>query len=467
MDKPESGERSVAESKFKRYGSKELGKFSRSIELQQLASEELPESTSSNYRGSGSYAPYPMVYMENGSGAELTDVDGNSYIDFHAGVSAIINGHSPPEQIQAVKQQIDNGPYFATSYEKEQEAARLLNDMIPSSDLTKFISTGTEAIMSAIRLARAYTGKEKVLKFEGMYHGHTDYALVNVHPGVADLGTRRNPTKIPETTGIPQETMDTVESIPWNDIELLEEKLEREGDEIAAVMTEAVMSNSGLLWPEDGYLDELRRLTREHDVLFILDEVVTGFRMGLQGAQGYFDIEPDLTGFGKAMANGYPCAALCGREEVMRFLESGNDKSTFMGTFSGNPLVVAAAHSNLKLLQDVGEQGYQELYDRGERLTTGLREILSDAGHDVFIPEFAGFFAIHFLDGGNDPSTWSEYRDIGPNTDPEAYSRFAAAMMGEGIFLPPKTGRINLMHAHTDEHIDAALEAAKVACDNV
>ena len=413
------------------------------------------------------YAPYPMVYMETAEGARLTDVDGNSFIDFHGGVSAIINGHSPPEQVEAVKRQVERGPYFATSFEREHEAARLMNDLIPGADLTKFISTGTEAIMSAIRLARAYTGKEKVLKFEGMYHGHSDYALVNVHPGVENLGTRRNPTKIPETTGVPRETMETVESIPWNDVELLEEKLEREGDEIAAVMTEAVMSNSGLLWPEDGYLDELGRLTREHDVLFILDEVVTGFRMGLHGAQGYFGIEPDLAVFGKAMANGYPCAALCGREEVMRFLESGPDKSTFMGTFSGNPLVVTAAHANLELLSEVGEEGYKKLYDRGERLTAGLREILRDAGHDIFVPKFAGFFALHFLDGGDDPEHWREYRDIGPHTDSAAYSQFAAGMMGEGIFLPPKTGRINLMHAHTDEHIDTALEAAKVASGHI
>lgn len=467
MGKRASSEGLVSDEKFERYGSMGLEMFSRSIDLQEQASQEIPESTSSNYRGSGAYAPYPMVYMQEGNGAELTDVDGNSFIDFHAGVSAIINGHSPSKQVEAVKRQVEQGPYFATSFEREHETAHLMNELVPGADLTKFISTGTEAIMSALRLARAYTGKEKVLKFEGMYHGHTDYAMVNVHPNVENLGTRRNPTKIPDTTGVPSETMRTVESIPWNDVELLQEKLERDGDDIAAVMTEALMSNSGLLWPEDGYLDELRRLTREHDVLLILDEVVTGFRMGLHGAQGYFDIEPDLSVFGKAMANGYPCAALCGREEVMRFLESGTDKSTFMGTFSGNPLVVTAAHANLEILQEIGEGGYETLYERGERLTSGLREILGDAGHDVFVPKFAGFFAVHFLDGGGDPSHWREYRDIGPHTDPAAYSRFAAAMMGEGIFLPPKTGRINLMHAHTDAHIDAALEAAKVASEHV
>ena len=460
-------ESSILEERYERYGSRQLDDFSRSLALQKEAAEEIPESTSSNHRGKGAYAPYPMIYMEKAEGAEITDVDGNTYIDFHCGVSSIINGHGPAIQKEAVKEQVDQGVYFATTYEREVEAAKLINELVPGSDLTKFISTGTEAVMSALRLARAYTGKEKVLKFEGMYHGHTDYALVNVHPNVESLGTQRNPTKIPETAGVPRQTLDTVESVPWNDTALLEQKLEREGDEIAAVVTEAVMSNSGLLWPHDGYLADLRRLTREHDVLLILDEVVSGFRMGLQGAQGYFGIEPDLAVFGKAMANGYPCAALTGREEVMRFLESGPDKATFMGTFSGNPLVVAATHANLEQLKDVGESGYADMYERGERLTKGLREILTDAGHDVFIPKFAGFFYIHFTDGETNSSEWDNWRDIAPHTDDETYQQFASAMIGEGIFLPPKNGRINLMHAHTDTHIEEMLQAAKEAISQV
>jgi glutamate-1-semialdehyde 2,1-aminomutase len=254
---------------FAQYGDRPLSDYSESVALQQNAAKQIPEAVSSNHRGASNYAPYPLIYMESADGATLTDVDGNRYIDFHGGVSSIIVGHSPSEQIEAVKQQLDNGAYFATTYEIEHEAAQLVNDMVPSADLTKFTSTGTEAIMSALKLARAYTGKEKILKFEGMYHGHTDYALVNVHPDPGSLGTERNPTKIPEANGVPKKVLETVESVPWNSIELLEERLERDGDEIAAVITEAVMSNSGLLWPREGYLEELRRVTREHDVLFI------------------------------------------------------------------------------------------------------------------------------------------------------------------------------------------------------
>lgn len=460
-------EPSVSEEKHEQYGSQPLDKFARSLALQKKAVQEIPEASSSNYRGKSAYAPYPMIYMDHADGAQLTDVDGNTYIDFHCGVSSIINGHGPERQKDAVREQIERGPYFATTYEHEHEAAKIVNELVPGSDLTKFISTGTEAIMTAFRLSRAYTGKDKILKFEGMYHGHTDDALVNVHPNPENLGTKQNPTKIPETTGVPQEALETVETVPWNDTALLEQKLERDGDEIAAVVTEAVMSNSGLLWPHDGYINDIRRLTREHDVLLILDEVVTGFRMGLHGAQGYFDIEPDLSVFGKAMANGYPSAAMTGREEVMRFLEAGPDKATFMGTFSGNPVAVTAAQANLELLKDVGEDGYEDLYEKGERLTQSLREILTDAGHDIFIPEFAGFFYIHFIDGESDPSQWSNWRDIAPHTDDKTYAQFASAMTGEGIFLPPKNGRINLMHAHTDAHIDEALEAAKEAVTQV
>ena len=445
------------------YGATPLDSFARSISLQEQALEELPEATSSNHRGKTSYEPYPMLYMQEADGATLTDVDGNTYVDLHCGVSAIITGHRPERQIAAVKRQLDRGPYFGTTFEREYETAKLLNDLVPGADRTKFINTGTEAVMSALRLARAYTGKEKILKFEGMYHGHTDYALVNVHPDVGSVGTRRNPTKIPETTGIPHGTMEAVESIPWNDLGLLEEKLAREGDEIAAVITEAVMSNSGLVWPDDGYLHGLQELASEHDVLFILDEVVTGFRMGLHGAQGYFDLEPDLAIFGKALANGYPIAALTGRESIMRFLENDPEKATFMGTFSGNPLVVAAAHANLELLDEIGKAGYATLYERGRKLANGLREIAADSNHDVFIPRFAGFLHVHFTDGKTDPEEWRDWRDVGPHVQSEQYAQFASAMVGEGYFIPPQPDRVNLMHAHTDEHIDGALEAAKVA----
>ena len=449
------------------YGGMSAADLRRSMELQERALEEIPEATSSNYRGSESYSPYPLIYIDRGDGARVTDVDGNEYLDFHGGVSSTILGHNVPEQTEAVKAQLERGSYFATAHETEYEAARLVNELVPASDMTKFLSTGTEAVTSAIRLARAYTGKEKVLKFEGMYHGHTDYMMVNVHPHTADLNGRHAPTKVPEAPGVTEAAMGTVETVPWNDPTLLEERLERHGDEIAAVITEAVMGNSGLIRPNEGYLEEIRRLTEAHDVVFILDEVITGFRMGLKGAQGYFDIQPDLAIYGKALANGYPCAAITGKREIMETIGSAPEKAKVSGTFSGNPVATAATKANLEILTEIGEGGYEEFYDTGKRLTEGLRAVFEDAGEDVFIPEFAGFFYVHFTDGDAEPERWSEWRDLSGATDTERYKSFAAEMVGRGIFLPPKHGRINLMHAHTDEHVEAFLDAAVDAVEQL
>lgn len=449
------------------YGNRSPSDYEGSRSLQRRALDELPEGTSTNARGESAYAPYPMLFLERGDGATVTDVDGNEYIDYVCGFSAIISGHSLDEQVRATRDQLERGTLFGTATELEYETASTLNELLPASDLVKFSCSGTEGVMSALRLARAHTGKEKILKFEGMYHGHNDYVMVNHQASVGDLGTRRNPTKIPFAPGVPETTMETVETLPWNDAGLLAEKLDRCGDEIAAVVTEAVMSNGGLLRPRDGYLDRVRELTREHDVLLILDEVVTGFRMGLHGAQGYYDIAPDLAVFGKAMANGYPTGALAGREEVMRFLRERPGKAPFYGTYTGNPLALAGTKANLEHLQSIGTDGYGSFLDRGQRLVEGLREIAADAGHDVFVPDFAGYFFMHFTDGETDPAEWSDWRDVDRHVHVEKYKAFARAMIGEGVLFLPKFGRINMTHAHTDAHVEDTLEAAKTAIEAV
>jgi glutamate-1-semialdehyde 2,1-aminomutase len=449
------------------YGNREADAYRESREIQRRALAELPEGTSTNARGNSAYAPYPMVYIDEGEGATITDVDGNEYLDYLCGFSSIIAGHRVEAQIEATERQLGKGTIFGTASELEHQTARLVNDLVPGADLTKFTNSGTEGVMSAIRLARAFTGKEKILKFEGMYHGHNDYVMVNHQASTGDLGTRRNPTKIPFAPGVPEKTMETVEAIPWNDADLLAEVLERKGDEIAAVVTEGVMSNGGLIRPKDGFLDAARQLTREHDCLLILDEVVTGFRMGLHGAQGTFGLEPDLAVFGKSIANGYPGGALTGREEVMRFFQEQPGKAPFYGTYTGNPLTLAGMKANLEHLQEIGRDGYDEFLDRGQRLVEGLREIATDAGHDVFVPDFAGYFFIHFVDGESDPATWTDWRDVDQHVEPDRYKQFARNMIGEGVYFLPKFGRINMTHAHTDEHVECTLEAAKAAIEGV
>jgi len=449
------------------YGHRSAETYENSMTIQRRALDELPEGTSTNARGNSAYAPYPMVYVEEGDGATITDVDGNEYVDYLCGFSSIIAGHCIDAQVEATERQLQKGTLFGAASELELETAELVNGMVPAADLTKFTNSGTEGIMTAMRLARAYTGKEKILKFEGMYHGHNDYVMVNHQASAGDLGTRRNPTKIPLAPGVPEKTMETVEAIPWNDADLLAEVLERQGDEIAAVATEAVMSNGGLIRPQDGFLEDVRELTREYDCLLILDEVVTGFRVGLHGAQGAFDVDPDLAVFGKAIANGYPGGALTGREDVMRFLQERPGKAPFYGTYTGNPLTLAGMKANLEHLRRIGEDGYAEFIDRGQRVVEGLREIATDAGHDVFIPDFAGYFFMHFTDGASDPETWTDWRDIDRHVETHRYKEFARNMIGEGVYFLPKFGRINMTHAHTDEHVDRTLEAAKTAIEGV
>jgi glutamate-1-semialdehyde 2,1-aminomutase len=258
-----------------------------------------------------------------------------------------------------------------------------------------------------------------------------------------------------------------VETLPWNDPALVEERLDREGEDVAAIVTEAVMGNGGLIWPEEGFLDSLQRMAADHDALFVLDEVVTGFRMGLGGAQAYFDLQPDLAVFGKAMANGYPCAAVTGRREVMEFVGGSSERATFAGTFSGNPMATAATRGALEALSAVGESGYVEFQRRGERLTSGLREVLADAGEEVFIPDFAGFTQIHFVEGGADPESWADWRDVEPNVDHARYRSFARGLIDRGVFLPPTPDRLNLTHAHTDSHVDEVLDAAIEAAEHL
>jgi len=449
------------------YGEQPDTTFAESKRLQDAATEELPEGTSTNARGESAYAPYPVIYLDEGDGAIVTDVDGNEYIDYLCGFSSIIRGHTPADEIEAATEQINKGALFGAANELEYETAKLVNDLVPASDLTKFTCSGTEGTMNAIRLARSFTGKDKIIKFEGFYHGHHDYVMVSHHPATGDTGSRQSPNKIPSGTGIPEQTLDSVEVLPWNDTELLAQKLEREGDEIAAVITEGLMSNGGALRPTDGFLQDIRDLTREHNSLMILDEVVTGFRMGLDGAQGYFDIEPDLAVFGKALANGYPTAALTGREEVMRHLNEEPSGAPFYGTYTGNPLALAGAKVNLEALSEIGDAGYDEFLARGQRLVDGLREIATDAGHDIFIPDFAGYFFMHFTDGETDPTQWTEWRDVDQHVQQDKIKQFSRAMIGEGVYFLPKFGRINMTHAHTDEHVTETLEAAKTAIQAV
>lgn len=403
--------------------------------------------------------------IEYGDGSRVVDVDGNEYVDCHCGYSSVIIGHAPDDQVDAVGKQVHRGPYFGTPHELEYETSMRLQALFPGDRMTNFSSTGTEAIDTALRLARSYTGADKILKFEGMYHGHTNDMLVSVDPPRSVLGTRKSPTKIPKVTGIPTEAYENTEVLPWNDASLLSEKIRKEGDDIAAVITEGVLSNGGLTWPTEEFLEELRVVSAHDDILLILDEVVTGFRMGLRGAQGYFDLDPDLSIFGKALANGYPVSAIVGKPKVMRTIKGSPDTASTLGTFSGNPLVLSAATAALDQLTEIGERGYEKFHDRGNSLVAALRDIFDDSRHNSHVTDFAGFFYVHFLQ--QEPDHFRDWRDVEGAVAFDRHFDLWKELRREGVLIPPKFGRINLTHSHTAEDIETISEAVKVALERI
>jgi glutamate-1-semialdehyde 2,1-aminomutase len=326
----------------------------------------------------------------------------------------------------------------------------------------KFATSGTHGNSAAIKLARVHTGKEKVLKFEGGYHGHVDALAYNGGSNVAAPGSRNDPYTVPMEPGLTPGSAEGVEVLPWNDADLLAETLERQGDEIAAVIAEPIPANAGLFWPADGYLERVRDLTREHDVVLIFDEVVTGFRVSLHGAQGYLDVEPDLAVFGKGLGNGLPVAALVGRREVM---DEYDDHAVFSGTYSGGPLALAGTHANLRALRAAGEETYEAVRDRSQRLCEGLHEIAADAGHAVCPSRAAGFFKLNLVDERVDAIR--EWRDVHEHVRSETVTAFAREMIGEGSFIYPGHSRIALTTAHTDAHTERTLEHAKAAFERV
>jgi glutamate-1-semialdehyde 2,1-aminomutase len=281
------------------------------------AQQSLVEGVNSPSRGAGVYSPGP-IFLDRGQGSHVWDIDGNQYIDFMMSFGALIQGHAHPKLVSTVTQAMSEGSHFAAATPAEAEAAERFCRMVPSAEVVRFANTGSEATMLALRLARAHTGRNKFLKFEGHYHGWYDPYLLNSHSHPPDqLGSRENPNRIPDSKGIPSGTFDDVILAPWNDVPSLERIMREQGDELAAVITEPIMANMGCILPRDGYLQRLRELTHEHGALLILDEVVTGFRYAPGGCQQYYGIQPDLSTFGKAMGAGFPVGAVAGERAIL------------------------------------------------------------------------------------------------------------------------------------------------------
>ncbi len=420
--------------------------FSRSEAEMKRAASIVPGGVNS-YARTG-MAPTPLVFSR-AQGAYLYDVDGNKLLDYYLGMGPMILGHSPAPVINAVKAQLDKALIFAGQCEIEFEAAQLVCDLVPAAERVRFASSGTEAVQAALRLARAATGRTKILKFEGHYHGWVDSVLWSNRPGTQEAGRREAPIPVAGSAGQDPASADGLAILPWNDLALLRERI-AVGD-LAAVIMEPAMCNAGAIRPKAGYLEGALEACRAHGTLLIFDETITGFRLAPGGAQQRFGVTPDIATFAKAIANGFSVSAIAGRADVMDFFAHGG--VIHGGTYNAQPPAMAATVATLR---EVSKPGfYESLQQNGEILIDGLRKILRDAGITATV---TGFGSIIHLGFGLERLPY-EWRDL-VQLDRKRYSAFCHAMLKRGVRLLER-GTLFLSSEHGAAQIEETLVAAR------
>lgn len=429
-----------------------MSKWSQSKKLLERSKRSLAGGISSNVRSNAK--PFPL-FFKWAKGAVICDVDSNEYVDYVLGQGPIILGHSHPELLDAVKQAMQWGQLYGAQHELEIQVAEKLVELIPAAELCRFGMSGSEVVQAAMRLARAVTGRTKILRFEGHYHGWFDNVLLNIATPVAEAGSRERPHVSLESSGQTESVLNDYVVLPWNDLKLVEKLFAEMGDSIAAIMTEPIMCNTGVIPPVSGYLEGLRRICDEYGALLIMDEIITGFRLGLDGAQGRFNVTPDLATFGKAMAGGFPCSALVGRADAMnRFAQDVNHS----GTFNSNVMAMAAASATISQLEGDGKIIYQRIEDVGTALMEGIRESAARLGIPVLVQGFPNVFHVAFTE----LPALRDYRDYALHCDKERYARFIIAMLEEGIRLIER-GVWYISAAHNYEHVEKTLNAVDLA----
>lgn len=412
--------------------------FERSSKLYKEAVELMPGGVSSPVRA---FKPYPF-YATKAKGSRIFDVDGNEFIDYCLAYGALILGHANDEVKETLKSQIEKGWLYGTPIELEIDYAKLIKKFYPSIAMLRFVNTGSEATMSALRLARGFTGKEKILKIEGSFHGSHEAVLVKAGSGATTFG-------IPNSAGVPKDFVKNTIQVPFNDVEKLSEVLEKNKD-IAGVIMEPVMGNSALIIPEENYLREVRKITKENDVLLIFDEIITGFRLAMGGAQEFYGIKPDITTLGKIAGGGFPIGIYGGRREIMERVSPSGDVYQ-AGTFSGNPMSLLAGYTTVKILER--ERVVEKTAEKAKRLFKGISDILSNKKVNLRIAQISSMFCIYF---GEIPRNYNEALKL----DKDAYMRFFWKLLELGIFLPPSQFETGfLSYAHTDDDIDKTIEA--------
>jgi glutamate-1-semialdehyde 2,1-aminomutase len=429
--------------------------FERSLSL-------MIEGGSSASRGPAAFGSYPL-YMERAAGTRLYDVDGNSYIDWMMAYGALPLGHAHPRIVEAVGQAVATGAHFATATPIEIEVAELIQEMVPGAERVRFANTGTEATMAAIRLARGYTGKPKFIKFEGHYHGWHDDFLVNSNPQpLVTIGHRNDPIKVADSSGLNRHALADTIVVPWNDLTALERAIDTYRGQIAAIITEGIMANMGVIPPEPGYLHGLQELARVNNILFILDETVTGFRTAAGGCQEYYNLQPDISTFGKAIGAGLPVAALVGRADIMEALAWGG--VLHYGTQNASRIGMYAARANLQTLGEDNGTAFKHCWHISETLCTGLRDLFEEMETQAIVQNIGPMLQILFT---RQPAI-RDYRDYCAHVDRTKYQQFVRALFKRGVYMTPSAVLHSIVSlAHTEEDVALTLEAVRQALEDV
>ncbi|HWQ30321.1 MAG TPA: glutamate-1-semialdehyde 2,1-aminomutase, partial [Negativicutes bacterium] len=416
--------------------------------LYEKAKQLIPGGVNSPVRNFQSVGETPR-FIASARGARLYDVDDNEYIDYIGSWGPMILGHANPEVLDAVSKAAGKGLSFGAATEAEITMALLICDMVPSVEMVRMVNSGTEATMSAIRAARGFTGRNKIIKFEGCYHGHSDSMLVKAGSGVMSSG-------VPSSLGVPAGCANDTLSAVFNDLESVRSLFENNKNEIAAVILELVPANMGVVLPADSFLTGLKKLCEENGALFIADEVITGFRLGIGGAQQLYGIKPDLTAFGKIIGGGMPVGAYGGRREIMQQVAPCGGVYQ-AGTLSGNPVAMAAGITQLSILRN-NPQIYEHIDGLSAKLSEGLREIIKKTGVKAAVSCIGSLSTIFFTD-----STVNNYNDA-LKSDTKMYGRFFSSMLNQGIYLAPAQFEAAFIsYAHTAEDIDRTLLCAEKA----
>ena len=428
-------------------------KFQKSIELHERSSRSLAGGVSSHHRRGE--LPVPL-FFDHGKGSRLYDVDGNEFIDYFMGNGAAIFGHSPDFLLDSVRNVLGRGQMFAGQHDLEIKVAELITEKVPSAEMVRYGSSGTEAVLAAVRIARAYTGRPLIIKFEGHYHGWADPVLYSVAPNVQDAGPYESPLPVPESLGQSPGSAEEVIVLPWNDLEVVSKAIHKHPDETAAIIMEPVPVNTNSAFPNPGYLEGVRKLCDENGIVLIFDEVITGFRLSVGGAQELLGVTPDLTTLAKAAAGGFPFSAVAGKREVMQPVAEG--RVMHAGTASGNLVSLAASETTVNSLSANNGEMIRRMHHVGTLLMDGLRDLARKHEEDVLIQGPAPIFNMAFTPETSLPN----YRSFYEKVDHERYVAFRQKLL-EGGIRGNMHGKWFLSTAHTEQDIEQTLSAADQA----